>query len=57
MPADWPVSNDPTTLAKIQGWLDEVGTRPGLELMGQGGRPVAGEHAARHAQGISKEGR
>jgi mono/diheme cytochrome c family protein len=36
MPRDWPISNDPATLAKIKAWLDEVGTRPGIELMGQG---------------------
>jgi cytochrome bd ubiquinol oxidase subunit I len=57
MPAAWPVSNDPATLAKIQGWLDEVGTTPGVELVGQGGTPVAGEHTAGQAQGTSKEGR
>jgi cytochrome d ubiquinol oxidase subunit I len=57
MPATWPVSNDPATLAKIQGWLDEVGTTPGVELVGKGGTPVAGEHTARQAQDTSKEGR
>ena len=33
MPPSWPVSDDPATLKKIQAWLDEVGTRPGIELM------------------------
>jgi hypothetical protein len=33
MPASWPESNDPAVLAQIRGWLDEVGTTPGPELM------------------------
>jgi mono/diheme cytochrome c family protein len=33
MPASWPMSNDPATLAQIKAWLDEAGTRPGIELM------------------------
>ncbi len=41
MPRDWPASNDPATLAKIQAWLDEVGTRPGAELTGQGASPCS----------------
>ena len=35
MPQTWPVSNDPATLEQIQAWLDEVGTTPGIELMGR----------------------
>jgi cytochrome bd ubiquinol oxidase subunit I len=42
MPRDWPTSRDPATLEKIQGWLDEVGTRPGTELMGQKGALATG---------------
>jgi cytochrome d ubiquinol oxidase subunit I len=32
MPAEWPVSDDPATLERIKGWLDQVGTKPGIEL-------------------------
>ncbi len=32
-PPSWPVSADPATIARIQAWLDEVGTTPGIELM------------------------
>ena len=35
-PPSWPVSADPATIGQIQAWLDEVGTTPGIELMGQG---------------------
>ena len=32
-PPSWTDSADPATLAQIQGWLDEVGTTPGIALM------------------------
>jgi cytochrome d ubiquinol oxidase subunit I len=31
MPAKWPVSDDPATLERIKGWLEQVGTTPGIE--------------------------
>jgi len=53
MPRSWPVSDDPTTLTKIQAWLDEVGTRPGVELMGQREALAPSEHGARGLEEIS----
>jgi mono/diheme cytochrome c family protein len=55
MPRDWPASHDPATLKKIQGWLDEVGTRPGIELMRQKGTLAAGGQAPFQTHGMSKE--
>jgi cytochrome bd ubiquinol oxidase subunit I len=57
MPQDWPASDDPATLAKIQVWLDRVGTRPGIELLGQGGRSAAGVQATGERDGIAKGAR
>jgi cytochrome d ubiquinol oxidase subunit I len=53
MPHDWPASDDPATLAKIQVWLDQVGTRSGTELLGQGGGSVVGSQATRERDGIA----
>jgi cytochrome bd ubiquinol oxidase subunit I len=36
MPASWPDSEEPVALRKIQEWLNEVGTRPGIEFMSAG---------------------
>jgi mono/diheme cytochrome c family protein len=36
MPPSWPVSDDPDAIGRIQAWLDEVGTTPGIELTGTG---------------------
>ena len=55
MPRDWPASNDPATLEKIQGWLDEVGTRPGSELMGQKGAFATSGQTALQTRGMAKE--
>ncbi len=41
-PEAWPVSDDEATLAQIQAWLDEVGTRPGIELIHGGGAAEGG---------------
>ena len=54
MPRDWPASDDPATLAKIQVWLDEVGTRPGIELMGHDGGSAAGSQATRDRDSVAK---
>ncbi len=54
MPHDWPASDDPAALAKIQVWLDEVGTRPGIELLGQGGASAAGGWATPERDGVAK---
>ena len=57
MPREWPSSHDPATLEKIQGWLDEVGTRPGRELTTQGGMPAANDSMASQARVMPKERR
>jgi cytochrome bd ubiquinol oxidase subunit I len=46
-PSGWPVSDDPATLKKIQAWLDEVGTTPGIELMRLGGASALSRRTAR----------
>jgi cytochrome d ubiquinol oxidase subunit I len=51
----WPVSDDPATLKKIQTWLDEVGTRPGIELMGRSRLVAADRPTGEGAGVISKE--
>ncbi len=57
MPHDWPVSNDPATLQKIQAWLDEVGTTPGIELMGQEAISLQPSHRSAHAAGATAKER
>ncbi len=47
MPRPWPVSDDPATTRKIQGWLDEVGTTPGVEILDRGGGLGMNEPTAR----------
>lgn len=51
----WPVSDDSATLKKIQTWLDEVGTRPGIELMGRSRLVAADRPTGEGAGVISKE--
>jgi mono/diheme cytochrome c family protein len=46
MPANWPVSADPATLGRIQAWLDEAGTRPGIEIMQSNADAALGQRAA-----------
>ncbi len=41
-PANWPLSNDPDTLAQIDRWLAEVGTAPGIARRAY--RAAAGVH-------------
>jgi cytochrome d ubiquinol oxidase subunit I len=55
MPRSWPLSQDPATLAQIQGWLDEVGTRPGVELVGQVGTSIASERPPGRTGETAKE--
>jgi cytochrome d ubiquinol oxidase subunit I len=50
-----PLSQDPATLAQIQGWLDEVGTRPGVELVGQVGTSIASERPPGRTGETAKE--
>jgi cytochrome bd ubiquinol oxidase subunit I len=54
-PRDWPDSHDPAILKKIQEWLDQVGTRPGVDLMAKEGALAAGGQTARETRGTSKE--
>ncbi len=35
MPRSWPLSDDPAVTLRIKGWLDEVGTTPGVDLVGR----------------------
>jgi cytochrome d ubiquinol oxidase subunit I len=46
-PSDWPIADDPSTLKKIQAWLDEVGTRPGIEWMRLGEASATNRRTAR----------
>ena len=57
MPRDWPASDDPATLAKIQVWLDEVGITPGIELLGHGHGVAAQGQATRELDGVPKGAR
>jgi cytochrome bd ubiquinol oxidase subunit I len=56
-PAAWPVSDDPATLKKIQVWLDEVGTTPGIELMTLGEASATSRRTARALDATARERR
>jgi cytochrome bd ubiquinol oxidase subunit I len=55
MPQSWPVSEDPAALTQIQAWLDLVGTRPGIELMGQRSLAAADRPTGDAAGATAKE--
>jgi mono/diheme cytochrome c family protein len=57
MPRSWPASQDPAIIARIQGWLDEVGTRPALEHSGQKSSFATSARPGRQASAVSKERR
>ena len=57
MPREWTGSDDPATLAKIQIWLDQVGTRPGIELMGRGDGGESGGQVTPERDGDARGGR
>jgi cytochrome d ubiquinol oxidase subunit I len=55
MPHTWPVSDDPATLKKIQAWLDEVGTRPGIEFIARKDLAAADRSSSDEADATAKE--
>jgi cytochrome bd ubiquinol oxidase subunit I len=56
-PREWTASDDPATLAKIQIWLDQVGIRPGIELMGRGDGGESGGQVAPERDEDARGGR
>jgi cytochrome d ubiquinol oxidase subunit I len=54
MPRSWPLSADSALLAKIKAWLDEVGTSPGIALIGRRGGSAEDGHIARKLEESSK---